>query len=105
MPTLERFINYIKDIINLNYNKKYIYAYYNYLDYSEFNNSFEERVASILNGYLVEINHSYYKPIHFDGFYILLDWSIYRNDNGNYVGDIVIHCYNNYNDLMRKLNE
>jgi hypothetical protein len=104
MPSFENFIQHLDCITNIT-NSDVLDEYYNYLDFSEFDQSFEQRVATQLGGYVIEINHSYYKPIKYNDYYIILDWSLYRNENGNDVGDIIIRGYKNMNDLIQKLSE
>jgi hypothetical protein len=104
MPSFEQFIQHLDSATNLS-NNDLIDEYYNYLEFSEFDQNFEWRVASQLGGYVIEINHEYYKPIKYNGYYILLDWSLYRNENGTDVGDIIIRGYKNMNDLIEKLSE
>ena len=104
MPSFEEFINHLDSVTNLS-NDDTIYKYYSYLESSDFDQNFEERVVSQLGGYTIQINHSYFKPIKYNGYYILLDWSLYRNENGNDVGDIIIRGYKNMDDLIEKLSE
>lgn len=104
MPSFEQFIQYLDSVTNLSYNDL-IDEYYNYLEFSEFDENFEQRVALHLGGYVIEINHSYFKPIKYNDYYIILDWSLYRNENGVDVGDIIIRGYKNMDDLIEKLSE
>lgn len=104
MPSFEQFIQHLDSATNLS-NDDLIDEYYNYLEFSEFDQNFEQRVASQLGGYTIQINHSYFKPIKYNGYYILLDWSLYRNENGVDVGDIIIRGYKNMDDLIEKLSE
>lgn len=104
MPSFENFIEHLDSSTNL-INIDTIDEYYNYLEISEFNNNFEEKVARELGGYILEINHPYYKPIKYNDYYIILDWSIYINEDDMEVGDILIKGYKNIDDLMNKLNE
>jgi len=77
MPSFKKFIKFLDTIINLT-KKDIIYEYYNYLE-------FDERVALYLGGCKIQINHFFYKPIKYNNYYIILDWSLYKNQYGIYI--------------------
>lgn len=105
MPSFIDFIQYIHLITNSidnNFCDKYEY-YFNYLYSNEFNTDFEERVARQIGGEIINFNYSYYKPIKYNDFYIILDWSLYKNNNDYYIGDIIIKGYKNLDDFTQTL--
>jgi hypothetical protein len=63
-------------------------------------NDFELNVAQHMNGDMVNIKHSYFKPIKYRNIYLLLDWSLYHGGC-----DVIIHGFKSYDDMIKKLEE
>jgi hypothetical protein len=63
-------------------------------------NNFELNVAQHMNADIIDLNHSYFKPLKYKNYYLLLDWSLYSGGC-----DVIIHGFKSYNDMIKKLEE